>query len=1019
MSSRDSDLIRIGAQRTPSAAGGSTRTISRRSFLKVLGASSAGVGLAGCADDATQNILPFVKGEVEQIPGVAEWFSSTCVECSAGCGIQVRTREGRAVKIEGNADHPINRGGLCALGQAALQSLYDPDRVRQPLRRTRLEGGRPIFEPISWEEAYQTVAEALRANPGSGSLLCAEQSGAMQELIRLFCAGHKADLAVFDPLQPVALARAAELVLGTYGLPRFRIDKAEVVLNLGTEMLETWVSPVEFARDWARGRKSDRPMMMATFEPRLSLTGANSDVWHLMKPGSELRVAQYLLKLALDSGRGRQLTAEILEGLRQIVQDLKLETVAAETGIPAAKLQKIGAQLLAARTSLVMAGGISGATQEQLAVLVVVSFLNVVLGNVGVTVQIDQIRKPASSLVALQSLIRELQDGKVKLLMVHGTNPAYSLPPSFGFQEAVSRVPLVVSFSSHLDETAQAAHLVLPAHTSLESWGDTETRDGLYSLMQPVMQPVFDTRNLGDMLLEISRRAGKPIEAKGQPGIGVPDFLSFLKMRWATLHMNSGILPGSFERFWETCLEQGGYFPQAENDASTPVRVRPRRESLQLDWKSPQFMDSGEAGQELVLLPFASVKSFDGRAANRPWLQELPDPISSVVWDSWAEVHPETARAIGVARDDVVVVSNHNGQVQVPVVLTPYVHPGAIAIPLGQGHKAYGRYASDLGVNPLSLLPGVVQRGTAGLAFVSARVAVRRGRGRADLVVTQGSDSQQGRDLARSFVVPGQTTGAAPAAEHPAKHEQHQVKQMYQQREHPLYEWGMVVDLSSCIGCSACVVACYAENNIPVVGKGSCSRGREMSWLRIERFHDGNAEDLQVNFLPIMCQQCHNAPCEPVCPVYATYHSEEGLNVMVYNRCVGTRYCSNNCPYKVRRFNWHEYEIPEPLTWQLNPDVVKRSMGVMEQCTFCIQRITEGKDRAKDLGRPVQDREVLPACVQSCPTQALTFGNLKDQASRVSRLGRSEHAYRVLDHHINTQPAVTYLERARYKMDGA
>ena len=244
----------------------------------------------------------------------------------------------------------------------------------------------------------------------------------------------------------------------------------------------------------------------------------------------------------------------------------------------------------------------------------------------------------------------------------------------------------------------------------------------------------------------------------------------------------------------------------------------------------------------------------------------------------------------------------------------------------------------------------------------------------------------------------------------------HEPKQMYKQREHPLYRWGMAVDLAACTGCSACVVACYAENNIAVVGKDACSKGRELSWLRIERYYDGSAEELQVSFLPMMCQHCGNAPCEPVCPVYATYHNDEGMNVMVYNRCVGTRYCSNNCSYKVRRFNWYEYTLPEPLNWQLNPDVSPRNSGIMEKCTFCIQRISDGKDNAKDLGRPVRDGEIQPACVQSCPTQALAFGNLNDPESKVSKLAKSKRAYKILDHHINTQPAISYLEDRKYKI---
>jgi molybdopterin-containing oxidoreductase family iron-sulfur binding subunit len=346
------------------------------------------------------------------------------------------------------------------------------------------------------------------------------------------------------------------------------------------------------------------------------------------------------------------------------------------------------------------------------------------------------------------------------------------------------------------------------------------------------------------------------------------------------------------------------------------------------------------------------------------------------------------------------------------------VAPGVLAVPIGQGHTSFGRYADAVkGGKVLNMLPAIDEE-DGWFSVASTRVDIVKARGAYPLVSVQGSDSQHGRELARTRVVERGAAGHGSGAhqgEHHAGGAHHEPKQMYTQRVHPLYEWGMTVDLAACTGCSSCIIACYAENNIPVVGKKMVEKGREMAWLRIERYIDSAPdEDLRVNFLPMMCQHCHNAPCEPVCPVFATYHNEEGMNVMVYNRCVGTRYCSNNCSYKVRRFNWVDFEFPEPLNWQLNPMVTKRGMGVMEKCTFCVQRIVEAKDNAKDQGRVVGDGDITPACVQTCPTEALVFGNLNDPDSRVSKMQKDERAYKVLDHHLNTQPAVSYLENIKF-----
>jgi anaerobic selenocysteine-containing dehydrogenase/Fe-S-cluster-containing dehydrogenase component len=1012
MTQRDSELVKIGARQELDSSEAQASGLSRRKFLKVLGAGSATAAVAGCARDQKQNLYNFVKGDADQIPGVAVWYRSSCRECAAGCGIQVRTREGRAVKVEGNPEHPVNKGGLCALGQASLQALYDPDRVRQPLVRDGGTALAPIFKPISWDEAYAKVGAALKSTAGKKVLITGEERGALEELLGDFAKSGNVDWLVYDSMQPVALAKASELVYGLYGIPRFDFEAAEAIVNFGADFLETWISPVEYARGWAKSRKTKTPAKFFHIEPRLSLTGANADAWLNAKPGTEIRIALAMLKVVLESGRTAGLRDEVKESLRELTHNINVQDVANEAEISAGKLLQATQALLDAKASLVIAGGTSAATPEAISLQTVVAFLNLALGNVGKTVDLAGMRRPRSSMAKVANAVDSMNKGEVSLVMVQGCNPLFNLPTEMGFRYALQKVKvgagnaagLVVSFSSSLDETAQLADLIIPSSHALESWGDDRPMPGVYSLIQPSMTPVFDTRSFGDILLGLASVAGL-----GSVAGGASDYQNYLKNSWKKIHSSEAV-KSDFARFWLESVELGGYF--APRSASDKSKGNVSSEALKISAAAVDFADSGAGSNDLVLYPFNSVKSFDGRAANRPWLQELPDPITSLVWDAWAELHSETAKKLGIAQGDVVQIRNKNGELNLPVYVTDYVRKDVVAVPLGQGHSAYGRIASQLsaGGNVFGLLPSA--RPEVGSAALSTLVKVNRGRGRINVVKTQGSDSQIGRGIAKTMFV----GGAAHAADSHGAHGHHEPKQMYVQREHPVYEWGMAVDLSACTGCGACVVACYAENNIAVVGRETCSHGREMSWLRIDRYFEGEPEELQVSFQPMMCQHCHNAPCEPVCPVYATYHNEEGLNAMIYNRCVGTRYCSNNCSYKVRRFNFFEYDIPEPLTWQLNPDVTKRTTGIMEKCSFCIQRINEAKDHAKDEGRLVKDGEIQPACVQSCPTQALVFGNTKDPNSAVSRLSHEHRAYKVLDHHINTQPAVSYLERIKNKL---
>ncbi|MCB0319890.1 MAG: molybdopterin-dependent oxidoreductase, partial [Bdellovibrionales bacterium] len=626
------------------AEGGRESGLSRRGFLKILGSAPV-VGAVGCSDSTKQKAYPNVFGQNDQVPGVSLWYSSTCTECSAGCGITVRTREGRAVKVEGNRENPLNRGGLCALGQSSLQALYDPDRIRQPLVKSVDATGKEVFQPISWGSALKALRSAVEFAKGETLLISGEQSGAIQSLTKDFVATLGGERVVYDPLQAVEVARASELVYGEYGIPRYSFENADVVLNFGADFLETFSSPVEYARGWADGRRKKTPTVVIHVEPRLSLTGANADKWLSAKPGTESHIALYLLKYLVEKGRGTNLADDVLKGIRALAKGSSMEQVARTTGVSEANLLVVAERLSEAKSTLVLSGGAVGRGEDGVQLATLVALLNLVLGNVGKTVDISKMRKPESNLSALSSGVDGLRDGKFKLLLVaNGTNPAFALPAEYGFSYAVrdARVkqlkalsegpasagdpPFMVSFSSVLDETAKLADMILPSHHSLEDWGDLEVVSGARSLVQPVMRPVFDTRSFGEVLLGIARDAKLSLSTAG----GAETYAAYVKNRWRKFYeaRNEGAhgengeselsSAGGFEMWWRSCLERGGEFSNFNQNTRVKVSVA----QSALSGVTLPEVKTAKKGQ-LILYPYFSVKSFDGRAANRPWLQEM------------------------------------------------------------------------------------------------------------------------------------------------------------------------------------------------------------------------------------------------------------------------------------------------------------------------------------------------------------------------------------------------------------
>jgi anaerobic selenocysteine-containing dehydrogenase/Fe-S-cluster-containing dehydrogenase component len=1027
--------------------------VKRREFLKVLGATSAAVAAAGCSEE-TGKLIPYLVSPDQTVPGVSTYYATTCRECSAACGIIAETRDGRAIKLEGNPDHPLNHGALCARGQSALQGVYNPDRFRSPMLN---DGG--VWKAITWDDAItrlsQGVTQARGGNLARGAVFINQhESGSFPHFLDAWLSafGMPAHLSVdFE-----ADAAAMEANRRAYGVawPSLSFKDAKLIVSFGADFLDAWGASVPQQLDFADARaKLDGAPRFVYIGPRRSLTGLNADEWIACKPGSELSIANAL------AGKGN------------------VQQAATDSGVDAAVLQRLVTELGASKPALLLSG-VSG--ENALDVALAVAAINQASGAVGVTI------KPAQPITAFEGIahtdqllgaVERMRAGQVGIAFVRGVNPAYHLPKAANFAAAFAKVPFRVSFSSYPDETTELCNLIIPDLHSLESWGDAEPIRGTIALQQPAMDPVFPTNSktfpvaLGtaDVLLQVAKK--DPAVAAKYPAA---DYRGTLIAGF----------PGGAQAL-AAALPKGlvaGTLPARTLAAAPPA--------------APKTTPIASTQGDFFLITYPSPLLGDGRGANKPWLQELSDPVTKLCWTSWVEIHPETAQRLGIDRGDILEVKTANGTVRAPAFPYLGVHKDAIAIPLGQGHRAtgaiatfnpmthtisqvqwgYGRYARGVGINAFDLLP-VGTHAAGGFIWTATKASISKTGDHETLPSTEGSARQHGREIAQAVnaadlnkpagqgevkeALPGDASHAflpglrAPVAADaqgelgaPTAADQGTKKGLYRDddiRGMAKRRWAMTIDLARCTGCSACITACNAENNVPTVGAFwqnatifadqkaglNIARGREMTWIRLERYFEGNldgkfGQDFETRFVPMLCQHCGNAPCEPVCPVYATYHAPDGLNVQVYNRCVGTRYCSNNCPYKVRYFNWFgygesdrkQYAFPEPLNWQLNPDVTVRGKGVMEKCSFCVQRIREAENRATLEHRELQPDEFTVACAQGCPSRAITFGDAADPNWTVAQLAHDKRAYHVFEE-LNTYTAVVYLKKVNHPAAGA
>jgi molybdopterin-containing oxidoreductase family iron-sulfur binding subunit len=1008
----------------------------RRDFLKYLGFSTAAAAIAASCEMPVRKAIPYLQKPDNVIPGVANYYASTYVNGGDAISVVVKQRDGRPIKIEGNDLSSLTKGGTNAQAQASVLDLYDTTRLRHPLQKDGAD-----FKEVSTFEAFDgMVANAMAGIGGKAVVLLTStiHSPSTLQIINNFLAKYPGSRHVqYDAVSYSGMLTANEACYGKKALPSYHFENAKTIVSLGADFLGTWLSPVEFSKQYSTNRKitGEKPTLSRHFhfESMLSLTGSNADDRYTHKPSETGAIA-----LALLAKLGGAVSAPSI----------------ADASVKAG-IEKAATELMKSKgASLVVCGS------NDVNIQVVVNAINEIIGANGTTINwsaTSNIRKGYDA--EMVTLATDLNAGNVGALLVYNCNPVYSYADGKKLAAAIAKVPVSISFNGTLDETAENCKYIIPSHHWLESWGDAEPVSGYYSFMQPIINPLFKTRAFQTSLLKwtgassaaiktvVSDSTGNavaPVAASGN------DYETFIRNYWTAKL-------GSAEN-WEKALQDGVAETASTSSAATFSNTK-------LSEAASKIASVKSGALEVVLYQKVSVGN--GSQANNPWLQELPDPISKVTWDNYAMVSPELAKTlVGIdimnnqrqadtyevtPEKPVVKVTVNGKSLELPVLILPGLNNATIAVALGYGRGSaddklsldrVGKSATGAGQNAYPLV------GFDGSSFSYNGVATAEKTANTyPLAQTQVHGSSESRPVIYETNLSSYLKNPEALLEEPrnerivlmADGKTDFVKDatIYPNYEKPGIKWGMSIDLNTCTGCSACVVACTAENNVSVVGKIQVQKAHEMHWLRIDRYFTGDIKNPDVVFQPMMCQHCDNAPCENVCPVAATNHSSEGLNQMTYNRCIGTRYCANNCPFKVRRFNWLDFtgadsfannqeplrgtelneavfQMNDDLTRMvLNPDVTVRSRGVIEKCSFCVQRLQESKLEAKKQQDPSMVRNVKTACMQACPTNAISFGNVNDKESDVSKARADESRNFYVLEQLHVLPNVSYLAKVR------
>ena len=989
------------ASEFPEGASEPPTGLGRRQFLTAMGASLALSGLAACRRPEEQ-IVPYTRAPEEVVPGRPLFFATAMPFAGTAFGLLVESHEGRPTKIDGNPRHPESLGATTSFLQATVLDLYDPERSDAPQQKS---------EKRTWDEAssyLKKLGESMKAKRGKGLAILTEDHRSptvLAQLAEITKEMPEARIVRYEAFGRDNARRGAKLAFGRALDAVLDVAKAQTIVAIDADILVSEGSVLKQARGFAAGRTENKlgastMNRLYAVESTYSLTGASAD--HRLRL-SRGQIPRFVMALARELSKGGLDLGELPTANSAAPLDGKAGKHAAA----------IAQDLLAHKGSgLIVVGRAQSAEMHAL-----VAVMNHALGNTGKTVRYTQpFDEPApppppppppppapadgtdapapaptppppppaevvptilSGPQALVDLANDIRSKKIEAVIILGGNPVYNGPADAKLGEALASAGASVHLSSHLDETSHAVEWHLNRAHLLESWSDARSEDGTASVVQPLIAPLWGGKTEAevlDLLLGKSRRAH-----------------DIVRSTWlASKHAGA-----DFEKSFRRALHEGFW----EGSAAAAETVTPAIADVA---KALKAVKVEAEGWEITFHPDAH--TYDGRFANNGWLQELPESMTKITWGNGALLSPATAQELGVADGELVTVKAGGAEITLPAIIAPGQAQKSVAITIGHGRKKVGKVGAGVGVDATGL--------RASAAFEVAAGSVSKAGTKAPLSRTQEHFAMEGRPMVREGTLKEYVADPAFAQKRVEKPE---LFSLWKEFQYDGHAWGMNVDLNTCVGCNACVTACQAENNISVVGSDGVSRSREMHWIRIDRYFEGPAEDPVSHAQPLMCQQCENAPCEQVCPVGATTHSHEGLNDMAYNRCIGTRYCANNCPFKVRKFNFFDYNkgLVEIDRLRMNPDVTVRMRGVMEKCTFCVQRINHAKIDAKKEGRDrLKDGEVKSACQQACPTQAITFGDLNDKTSKVAVAAQSKRSYRMLEE-INVKPRVSYLAKVK------
>lgn len=990
---------------------------SRRQFITSIGATAAFAALAGCANYKDKgHIIPYNKKPEGMVVGNADYYASTCTGCSESCGILIKTREGRPIKIDGNPDHPVNKGKICSKGQLNLLNLYDPERLTKPQFSDR----NGSYSDISWTEVTARMVQAFKNAAGGGKeialitgmITSPALKNILDELVKVYPSakvysyesdGNQNFINAFKKSYAVISQPGVELTI-----PSVKLDEAKVILSVESDFLGTGSNKLDYLRQFSQHRevidKTDLNKLYCV-EGNVTLTGLNADMRQRLRSD---KAEEFLLSLLNEFVINKKLSQFAQNSaLVNYFKDYSLEAFVTKNNIDKKFISELVNDLKENQgASYVTAGD---AMPE--GVHTAVNLLNEVLGNTKLfsDSQFFYLQEPSTK-DSIIELVNKMKSGSVAAVIHVDTNPVYNFPGELNYEDALSKVEMAVTLTEFSNETSAKSNYILPLHHNYESWGDHRVRTDVISLQQPVIQPLYNTRQKEAILLTL-------VKQDAQEKLPEDYFMNYLKNSW-----EKNIFPAAgsgifFGDFWTNSLHDGAVTLKSKPYSKPQFSV----ESI--------FTSTGKikSPDSFTLLLARSASMGDGRFAGNGYLQELPHPVSKIVWDNYAAISPATAKSSAIDSGDMIEISAGSRKISIPAFVQPGLADNQAVIELGYGRKSAGKIGTGIGVSAydfISWKENISDR-------LYNNVKIGKGKGNYELISTMEHypiDQDRYKDIQFKRGIIRETTLDEYKKEPGVLKENIVVEglniltipSVNEEHKYTGVKWAMSIDLNKCLGCNECVAACNIENNIPVVGKDQVKVKREMHWLRIDRYYSGTPENPKANFMPMLCQHCDFAPCENVCPVGATTHTEEGLNTMAYNRCVGTRYCSNNCPYKVRHFNFFNfrdhvadaYYLKEPVDQLYNPEVTVRSRGVMEKCSFCVQRIMEARQVATEEKRTVKGTDVKTACQEACPADAIYFGDMNDKESPLQKFREHNLAYTVLDE-LKVKPNITYIAKVR------